>query len=531
MKTDYDIAIVGSGFGGSILAMIACRLGLRVALVERGSHPRFAIGESTSPLLNLIIEQIADRYDLPQLKPLSTYGMWRKAYPEVMRGLKRGFTYYHHELSKPFAPDPDRRRQLLVAASPHDELGDTHWLRSDVDEFLMKLAVEVGADYLDHTEIAPTNIQLDSVTLQGNRKGVPVSIRARLLVDATGPRGLLHRAGLVAEQNFAFNPPTQALFTHFTGVERCADMDAYQSEETPPYPPDAAALHHVFDGGWIWVLRFDNGVTSAGVAMESPLADQMGLSEREAGWKRLMAALPTVGEQFRNADPIHPWIYAPKLTCRADRVAGDSWVLLPSAAAFVDPLFSTGMPLTLLGIERLARALEQDWDTERLAQRLEEYGRTTLEEADYTAAFIAGHYAAFRDFPMFAAYTMFYFAAASFSEMSRRLDRGLVSRYLAADHPTFGADLLQCGRLLSESSVGDTTSFYDRVRNAIEPLNIAGLCDSAKRNWYGVDLNDVVRGAPRLGFTPEEMQRILSVADWAQIPREDEQTFHTSITH
>ena len=31
--------------------------------------------------------------------------------------------------------------------------------------------------------------------------------------------------------------------------------------------------------------------------------------------------------------------------------------MLPSAAAFIDPLFSTGIPLTLLGIERLAEML------------------------------------------------------------------------------------------------------------------------------------------------------------------------------
>jgi len=47
---DVDLANVGSGFGGSILAMVARRLGLRVALLERGRHPRFAIGESSSPL-------------------------------------------------------------------------------------------------------------------------------------------------------------------------------------------------------------------------------------------------------------------------------------------------------------------------------------------------------------------------------------------------------------------------------------------------------------------------------------------------
>jgi len=65
----YDLAIVGSGFGGSLLAMVARRLGRSVLLLERGRHPRFAIGESTSPLMNLLIEEFANRYDLPHLLP------------------------------------------------------------------------------------------------------------------------------------------------------------------------------------------------------------------------------------------------------------------------------------------------------------------------------------------------------------------------------------------------------------------------------------------------------------------------------
>ena len=96
MKPDFDLTIIGSGFGGTLLAMVARRLGLSVALLERGRHPRFAIGESTSPLMNLLIEQLAHRYDLPRLLPLTTYGSWQRAYPDLGCGLKRGFTYFHH---------------------------------------------------------------------------------------------------------------------------------------------------------------------------------------------------------------------------------------------------------------------------------------------------------------------------------------------------------------------------------------------------------------------------------------------------
>ena len=39
-----QVAIVGSGFAGSLLARILATLGYDVVLLERGRHPRFAIG-------------------------------------------------------------------------------------------------------------------------------------------------------------------------------------------------------------------------------------------------------------------------------------------------------------------------------------------------------------------------------------------------------------------------------------------------------------------------------------------------------
>src|SRR5580765_1391268 len=70
----FDLAIVGSGFGGSLLAAIARRIGLTVVLLEKGSHPRFAIGESTSPLANILLETLAARHGLPEIAALAKWG-------------------------------------------------------------------------------------------------------------------------------------------------------------------------------------------------------------------------------------------------------------------------------------------------------------------------------------------------------------------------------------------------------------------------------------------------------------------------
>ncbi len=527
---DFDLVVVGSGFGGSLLSMIARRLGLSVLLLERGTHPRFAIGESTSPMANLLLEQMAQRYDLPRLLPLTAFGPWRRTYPQIGCGLKRGFTYFHHTAGRPYCAGADRQNQLLVAASPHDEVADTHWLRSDVDHFFVREAVALGVDYRDETAL--TGAQWDAAgtaTLQAERQGQQqFRVRARLVVDATGPRGFLSRALNLPETTFAAYPATQTLYSHFTGVRRCDEMDAFRPDGgTPPYPVDDAALHHVFDGGWMWVLRFGNGVTSAGIAVTDALSRELGLSEGgAAAWGRFLSRFPSIGEQFREAEALRPFVFAPRLAYRCGGpVAGTGWALLPSAAAFVDPLFSTGIPLTLLGIERLGRVLEEAWGSPRLlTARLQEYSDTTLAEADWVAQFIAACYASFAAFPWFSAFSMFYFAAASYGEIARRIGTAPSGgRFLAADHPAFSAGLRRCAaKLVSESPPpaldcsSGADAFSRQVAASVAPINIAGLCDPSKKNWYGVNLGDLVTGASKLGVTPEHMRQILDTARWAQ---------------
>jgi FADH2 O2-dependent halogenase len=246
---DFDVAILGSGFGGSLMAMIAARVGCRVVLLERGRHPRFAIGESASPLAGVILEQLADRYDLPAIRPLASYGAWVRSYPNVTRGLKRGFTYFKQECGRPYVAAPDRTNQLLVASSPSDELGDTHWLRADVDHFLVREAIALGVTYEERVSVDAVERRTDGWTVRLKRdaprhdraEGSHCALTARLIVDATGPHGALSRLLPLDAPGFEHYPGTQALYSHFVDVARCADMAEYRIADEPPYPIDAAA--------------------------------------------------------------------------------------------------------------------------------------------------------------------------------------------------------------------------------------------------------------------------------------------------
>jgi FADH2 O2-dependent halogenase len=507
----YDLAIVGSGFAGSLLAMIAHRLGLSVVLIEKGSHPRIVIGESSTPLANLLLEELTTRYDLPEVRSLAKWGSWQRAHPEVACGLKRGFTFHHHVLGNAAHTDCDRRGQLLVAASPFDEIADTHWYRADFDHFLVREAEKLGVAYFDHVDLTHFEQRDRGGTLKGQRNGHEIEFGAQFVVDATGPRGFLHRALGLTEAELPGYPATQSLYSHFSGVGRLEETAYSRIGAEPPYPIDDAAVHHVFDGGWVWVLQFNNGMTSAGIAATDALARQLRLTDGAVAWDRLLDSLPALKTQFANARAERPFTLIPRLSFRSSAIVGNNWAMLPSAAGFVDPLLSTGFPLTLLGVMRLAEIFEQDWDTDRFSARLNEYAAQTDEELLATARLIGALYANMQNFDVFAALALLYFAAASFSEAARRLGKPqLAPSFLLSRDPVFGsACRALCERARRCASGRESADLVGDILAAIEPFNIAGFGRPERRNWYPVEAEDLLQAANKLGATREEIVALL----------------------
>ncbi len=509
VKTDMqiacDLAVVGSAFGGSLLALIARRLGLTVALIERDRHPRFAIGESSTPLANLLLEELATRYGLPRVLPLCKWGPWQRAYPEVGCGLKRGFSFYHHRRGEAWVPTPARDNELLVAASPNDEIADTHWYRPDFDHFLVAEAQAAGAEYLDETNLGSVEFNGEGAVLAGIRQGTEVRINGRFVIDASGPRGFLVRHLGLGELALPTFPPRQALFTHFRGVRTWED--AVGCEVGTPFPPDAAALHHVFDGGWMWVLRFNNGITSAGVSVSDALAAEIYLAEGAAAWDRLLRRLPSVAAQFAEATAIRPFVHAPQLAFRAGRLTGERWALLPSAAGFVDPLLSTGFVLNLLGIDRLAGALASG--AVPAAKALETYEAETDGDLVATSRLLAAQHAVLGDPERFNLLTMLYFAAASFAETTRRLGRTLTEGFLLRDRPGFGAAALALADAVVANPGLPVPELRRRVAELVSPINVAGLINEAKRNWYPCEAADLLAAADKVPATPDALREML----------------------
>ena len=207
-------------------------------------------------------------------------------------------------------------------------------------------------------------------------------------------------------------------------------------------------------------MRFNNGVTSAGVAATDEVASELNFAAGEKAWRRLLDKLPSLQEQFQSAKPTQPFTHIPRLSFRSAAFSGRNWAMLPSAGGFVDPLLSTGFPLTLLGIGRLAIHHRKLLGI-RLSSLLNSKNTQSRPKMIYLAAarLIAALYANMHDFPVFSALSLLYFTAVSYAETARRLGKPqLAGAFLMHDHPVFGVDHVHFAR------TSTTTSFRPRNR-------------------------------------------------------------------
>jgi tetracycline 7-halogenase / FADH2 O2-dependent halogenase len=506
----FDVAVVGAGFAGSILARVLARRGLSTLLVERGRHPRFALGESSTPLAALSLERLAARWDLPDLRDLAAYGRWRRSLPHLRRGLKRGFTFYAHCPGEEFVNSAANEARLLVAASPDDEVADAHWLRADVDHHLVREAAATsGVTYVDRTALDGFEPDGDGFVLHGAGDGRRVSFRAGRVVDAGGRHGFL---GSVLD--LGNRPPpitTSLIYAHLTGVRSFVEAARAAGADLPPgpYPDERAAVHHLLAEGWLYALPFDHGPVSCGMLLRD---GEPAEGSPEEVWRSVLDRYPTLASCFAGSAAPAGFHRVDHLPHRRARAAGDGWFLLPHAYAFFDPLFSTGIAWSLLAVERLAELLCGEAEPA-------EYGRRLEREADGISALVEAAYLAMPDFRLFTAVGLLYFAAASFSELEQRLRRDLPRPawrgFLRADDPVLEPLITEAGvrlRALAgrRPSEGEIRTFAEWVADGIAPRNLIGLADPARRNLYPLDAEGLVERAGLLGMTPAKLRGALS---------------------
>lgn len=468
-----DVVILGSSFAGSLLGWILASRGVRVTVVDPARHPRFAIGESSTPAADFLLARLAARYGLAALAPLARWGSWQAEYPHVGCGKKRGFSYFVHRAGAPFRDTADHASSLLVAASATDSGSDTHWLRADVDSLLFSLGVRAGMDGREGFSIDTIQRDPDGWRVRGARDGAAEAIHAAILVDSSGTGAALAGALGLERHDDRLGTRTGALFTHVRGL---GSFDAIEEaagnrSTTWPFRSDDAAQHHVFEDGWTWMLRFRDDLASVGFVR--PSVAWQPAPQPAAEWSRLVDRYPTVRQLLAKARPTRDVAFVPRMSRLWSRASGPGWAMLPTTAGFVDPLHSSGIAHALSGVERLATLILADaHDT----GAWEAYGEQVRDEVRWIDELVGACYAALPDFDRFRlASTLFFLATIRFEEGFARGESVASQGFLAARDGALREALSAARRDI----LSGEPSRLAGLRERLAPFDPAGLLDPA----------------------------------------------------
>jgi len=350
--TPYDVAIIGSGFSGSSLAAILARHGQRVIVFEAKSHPKFAIGESMILETSEVLRATAELFDVPELAYFSSENYFGLA--GTSHGVKRHFSYLHHTPGQ-----PQRKEHSLQAVIPRQPHGhEMHLFRQDTDAFLNATAVAYGATVLQETPVKEIELQAEGVTVvtaKGER------YRASYVVDAGGFRSVLaERFGL---RDMNLHAHSRSIFTHMVNVPCYNDVGFSTAEYGIPYRLSEGTLHHIFRGGWLWVIPFNNHpfstnpLCSIGLLLDPRIHPERPDLSAEEEFYAFIDQFPSIRAQFAQARSARVWTRTGRIQYSSKQVVGDRFCLLGHAAGFIDPLFSKGLYVTSMSTALVAHLL------------------------------------------------------------------------------------------------------------------------------------------------------------------------------
>jgi tetracycline 7-halogenase / FADH2 O2-dependent halogenase len=503
---EFDVAILGSSFSGSLLAWILASQGMRVLLLDRGKHPRFAIGESSTPTADFLLETIAKRWSLTDLLPLARWGSWQATYPQLTAGKKRGFSYFAHQPHEIFRDTDEQQNSLLVAASENDEVSDTHWFRADVDQFLFEKARQAQVETAEECreiQLQPTSHRWMLTWHQQAKPKHSSSAQAKWLIDATGAGGAIAQAVSLTPIGDSLRTKTGALFSHFRNVKSWDEMQSELNNLSTitPFCSDDAAQHHLLADGWMWVLRFNNGSTSVGILKPTSSWNNKEVTNQvtlENMWREELSTYPSLARMLDNAVAIQPFQFHRQLSRLWSRASGERWAMLPTTAGFIDPLHSSGIAHALSGVYRVAEMLLSG---DNCDSQWKQYGVDVVDEVRWIDCLVDACYSAMPDFELFCQAANFYFISAIDAEHDFGLylaekhsaQSTTVPSFLSSQKAPLRSAILECITDLKSVRAQTGALGFDhqtkqialeRIAQRLRPWNVAGLGNPEAKNRY-----------------------------------------------
>ena len=365
---NYDITVIGGGPAGSTVAALTAQHGYRVLLLERETEPSFKIGESLIPATYWTFKRLGvleklRKSHFPQKFSVQFYSRSGKA-------------------AKPF---------YFFQTNPHESAVTWQVLRSEFDQGLLENAAEKGVEVRRGTRVrkvlfednaavgvvvqnspenhrtrgtGPRATERDSDERRGtdsratkresegkqrtdSRATGTETIHSTVIVDSTGQSSLIGRQ---LDMNATEpNLKMASLFTHFEGAHRDEGIDEGAT----------LIMHTETKDSWFWSIPLPYNRTSIGVVGE---LDYLLQNRRDANGKldaqrifdEELSKCRALKKRLAGAKQLFPIKTTKDFSYRANRIAGNGWVLVGDAFGFLDPVYSTGLFLALKSGEMAA---------------------------------------------------------------------------------------------------------------------------------------------------------------------------------
>ncbi len=355
---DYDVIVLGGALSGAATATLLLRHnpGLRVLIIERSEKLSRRVGEATVEVSAFFMGRVL--------------GLTR--YLNENHIAKQGLRFwFKNDAVETIAEASELGAKYLVRL-PSYQLD-----RATFDEEVLRRAGVAGAEILRPATIR--NVEL----VAGGQQRVEVkygeetrTFKARWVVDASGVAALLARKNGWWRRNDEH--PTAAAWSRWKGLK---DWDGL--ELATKYPAWAQAIygirgtatnHIIGDGWWSWWIPLKGGDTSVGIVFDQRIVQWE--TEGKIG-ERLKAFLmkhPVAREILQDAEydeeDVH---WRRNLAYYSTTFAGDGFVLVGDAAAFMDPFYSPGMDWISFTTSSAANLITQQRKGMEMAPLLSKY--------------------------------------------------------------------------------------------------------------------------------------------------------------
>ncbi len=314
-RFDHEVIVIGGGPAGSTCGNLLAQAGVDALVIERERFPRFHVGESLLPADLEVFERL---------------GIDVESEPFVY---KSGAEFLDESIG-------GQREFPFSVALPGTPDHAYHVERGPFDRVLLERAKEVGCvvregERATRVDVGDTGVDVETTSS---------SYRGRYLIDATGLDAFLGRRDKTTTVIDDFG--RGAVFSHWEELAPEIDhelrsLDAGRGNIKVLFVAD----------GWAWVIPIGPRRVSIGMVTRIKGSISAAAFERQVAGSAFLSRITKGARCVRR-----PFTLA-SFSFHNREQHGARWACAGDAACFLDPVFSSGVSLGMLGAAHLVDAL------------------------------------------------------------------------------------------------------------------------------------------------------------------------------